>query len=131
MGLVSIEVSDRVKHGLAALELLQQAGSAVPVQQLELDMRSKLVFELGRTPGSRPNKARMKELVSQNKLLRLDPLGIYGSSVLSEMTALCGGTPGYWDAGRVATGETAQEAVCFHVTQGSLLSTKAAEESVG
>jgi hypothetical protein len=119
MGLVSIEVSDRVKHGLAALELLQQAGSAVSVQQLELDMRSKLVFVMtGASIGTQPNKARMKELVTQNKLLRLDPLGLYLSSVWAEWLALYGGHPHYWDAGRVATGETVQEAVCFLVNQG-------------
>jgi hypothetical protein len=133
MSMVSASSADRVTHGRAALEFLQQVVSATTqVQQLELDLRSSLGLRMDRKSGERKHNAgRMEELMKHNSLLRMDPLGLALTSVLPRLYALCGMHPAFWDAGQVATEETAQEGVCMNIRKAVPLFTKAAEESVG
>jgi hypothetical protein len=101
-------------------------------QQLELDLRSSLGFTMDRKSGEKKrNAGRMEELIKDNSSLRVDPLGLYTTSVILRIFALCGMHPAFWDAGQVATEETAQEGVCMNIRKSIPLCTKAAEESVG
>jgi hypothetical protein len=133
MGMLSASIADRLKHGRAALDLLQQVMSATTqAQQLELDVRSSLGFSMDRKSGERKrNAGRIGELMKDNSSLRVDPLGLLLTSVLPRLYALCGQYPAFWDAGQVATEETAQEGVELNIRQGVPLCTKAAEESIG
>jgi hypothetical protein len=133
MSMVSASMADRLRDGKAALDLLQQVVSATTqVQQLELDLRSSLDFMMDRKSGERKrNGGRMEELVKLNKSLRMDPLALMLTSVMPRTYALCGVHPVFWDAGQVATEETAQEGVRYNIRKGVPLYTKAAEESVG
>jgi hypothetical protein len=133
MGMVSVSRVDRLRHGKAALDLLQRIVSAtMQVQQLELDLRSSLGFAMDRKSGEQKrNAGRTEELMKDNSSLRMDPLGLMITSVVPRLYALCGMHPGFWDAGQVATGETPQEGVQFSIRKCIPLGTKAAEESVG
>jgi hypothetical protein len=133
MQMVSAAIADRLKHGKAALGMLQQVVSATTqAQQLELDVRSSLAYTMDRKSGERKrNTGRMEELMKHNSSLRLDPLALFMTSVCTRVFALCGLHPVFWDAGQVATEETAQEGVCLNIRKGVPLATKAADESVG
>jgi hypothetical protein len=133
MGMVSANMVDRMRHGKAALDYLQQVVSATTqVQQLELDLRSSLGFMMTTKGGERKrNAGRMEELMKDNNSLRVDPLGLMITLVFPRIYALCGLHPAVWDAGQVATEETAQEGVQFNIRKCIPLATKAAEESVG
>jgi hypothetical protein len=133
MSMVSASMADRLRHGRAALDFLQQVVPATTqAQQLELDLRSSLDFMMVRKSGERKrNGGRMEELMKLNKSLRMDPLGLMMTSVMPRIYALCAVHPAFWDAGQVATEETAQEGVRYYIRQGVPLNTKAAEESVG
>jgi hypothetical protein len=133
MSMVSASSADRITHGRAALDLLQQVVSATPqIQQLELDLRSSLGSSMSKTLGEKKrNAGRMEELMKHNSSLREDPLGLYMISVVPRLMALCGMHPAFWDAGQVATEKTAQEGVCMNIRKTIPLGTKAAEESVG
>jgi hypothetical protein len=77
IGMVSATTSDRLKHGTAALALLEQAGSdTTMVQQLELDIRSSINFLVRSGPEKTQMTTRIKALMAQNQLLRVDPLGL-------------------------------------------------------
>jgi hypothetical protein len=132
MGMVSGS-SDRKKHGKSALDLLAQIGSATPqAQQLELDMRGTLAIMMRTgTPDKKVNTARMTELMTQNKSLRVDPLGLYFISIYPALHALCGMHPKLWDAGKIATADTVTEGFRVYSYKGLPLFAKAAEESVG
>jgi hypothetical protein len=132
MGMVSAG-SERKKHGKSALDLLAQAGSATPqVQQLELDMRGSLAHSMRTgSPEKKVNAARMTELMAQNKSLRVDPIGLFCMSVIPAVVALSGMHPKMWDAGKIATADTANEGFRVWVDKGYPLLSKAAEESVG
>jgi hypothetical protein len=133
MSMASASMVERLKHGRAALDLLQQIVSATTqVQQLELDLRSSLVFSMDSKSGERKrNAGRIKELIKDNSSLRMDPVGLWMTSIMSRLYALCGMYPALWDAGQVATEETAQDGILLNIRKGVLLTTKAAEESVG
>jgi hypothetical protein len=133
MSMVSTSTVDRVKHGRAALGMLQQVVPATTqAQQLELDLRSSLGFTMDRKSGEKKrNAGRMEELMKHNSSLRVDPLGLLMTSVVPRVYALCGLHPAFWDAGQVATEETVQEGVCMNIRKGVPLCTKAADESVG
>jgi hypothetical protein len=131
MGMVS-GGSDRLKHGKSALDLLAQAGSVTPqAQQLELDMRGSLVLVMRTGPEKKGNIARMTELMSQNKSLRVDPLALYLMSIYPALFALFGLHPKMWDAGKIATVDTITEGFRVLIYKGWPLFAKAAEESVG
>jgi hypothetical protein len=122
----------RVKHGKAAPGLLTKAESATtPVQQLELYMRGTLEFMMPTGPEKKQNAARMTELMAQNKSLRIDPLSLFMSSVLTRMVVLIGTHPKMWDAGKIATVDTVRKALGLFLSDGMLLLEKAVEESVG
>jgi hypothetical protein len=131
--MVSASTVDRLRHGRAALDFLQQVVSATTqTQQLELDLRSSLGFMLSNKGGERKrNAGRIEELMKHNNSLRVDPLALLLTSVTTRVWALCGAYPALWDAGKVATEETAQEGVQFSIRKSLPLCTKAAEESVG
>jgi hypothetical protein len=132
VGMVSAGVADHIKHMKAALGLLEKVGSATAVaQQLELDMRGNLAFYMSTGPDKKRNTARMQELTTNNSSLRVDPLSVYTSSVLPRVWALCGAHPAYWDAGKVATQDTAEEGLLFYIREGGPLITNAVKESVG
>jgi hypothetical protein len=133
MGMAGGSRTDRLRHGRAALDFLQKVVSATTqAQQLELDLRSSLGFAMDRKSGEQKrNTGRMEELMKHNNSLRMDPLGLYLTSAIPRIFVLCGMHPACWDAGQVATEETAQEGVCMGIRKGVLLCTKAAEESVG
>jgi hypothetical protein len=113
MSMVSASVADRLRHGKAALGFLQQVVSAtIQAQQLELGLRSSLSFTMDRKSGERKrNTGRMEELMKHNSSLRVDSLGLFMTSVIPKLFALLGMHPALWDAGQVATEETAQEGV--------------------
>jgi hypothetical protein len=133
MSMVSGSTADRMTHGRAALELLQQVMPATTqAQQLELDLRSSLGFLMdGRSGEKKRNAGRMQELMKDNSLLRVDNLGLYATSLLMRILTLCGQIPYFWDTGQVATEETVQEGLCMNIRKGIPLCAKAVEESVG
>jgi hypothetical protein len=133
MSMVSTSTADRLRHGRVALDLLQQVAPATTqVQQLELDLRSSLSFSMDLRSGEQKrNGGRVEELMKLDSSLRVDPLGLFIPSVVPRFYALCGMHPGIWDAGQVATEETAQEGMKYNIRKGIPLLTKAAEESVG
>jgi hypothetical protein len=132
MSMVSASLADRLRYGKAALEFFQKIGSATTqVQQLELNLRSSLSMMMMTKGGEKKrNAGRMEELMKQNTSLRVDPLGLY-MTAFSRIVALCGQHPAFWDAGQVATEETAQDGLCMNIRKGIPLATKAAEESIG
>jgi hypothetical protein len=131
MGMVGTGVVDALRHGKEALELLQQVASATPqVQQFELDMRSNLGFNM-RSADKKPNAGRMGELMKQNSSLRMDPIALHMTSQFPRCLALNGGHYAFWDAGKVATQETAQACLDFFMCEALPLLIKAAEEAVG
>jgi hypothetical protein len=125
--------TDRLRHGKAALGFLQKVLSATTqAQQLELDLRSSLGFAMETRNGEKKrNGGRMEELMKHNSSLRMDPLGLLMTSVFPRLFALGGMHYAFWDAGQVATEETAQEAVCMNIRKSIPLCEKAAEESIG
>jgi hypothetical protein len=130
VGMVSAEAADHIKHMKAALGLLEKAGSATAVaQQLELDVRGNLNFHMSTGPDKKRNTARMQELTTNNSSLRVDPLSVYLSSVVPRCWALCGMHPAYWDAGKVATQDTAEEGLLLHIREGGTFITKAVSTS--
>jgi hypothetical protein len=134
MSMVSASMADRLRHGRSALDLLQQVVPATTqAQQLELDLRSSLDFMMGARKSSerKRNGGRMEELMKLNKSLRMDPLGLFMTSVIPRIYAVCGMHPAFWDAGQVATEETVQEGVRYNIRQGVPLCMKVAEASVG
>jgi hypothetical protein len=125
--------SDYLAHGKSALALLaQNTVATTQAQQLELDMRG-LLARMMRTgnPEKKANTTRMTELMAQNKLLRLDPLALYMTSILPALFALLGLHPKMWDAGKIATADTVTEGLRFLIYKGFPLVAKAVEESVG
>jgi hypothetical protein len=71
MSMVSAGSADRVEHAKAALDLLEKAGStATQVQQLELDIRGALAFEMKTGPTKKHNTGRMQALMGSNASLR-------------------------------------------------------------
>jgi hypothetical protein len=122
-----------LKHSKTALDLLAQAGSATPqAQQLELDMRGTLVLMMRTgTPEKKVNTARMKELMAQNKSLRVDPLALFFMSIYPALFALFGLHPKMWDAGKTATTDTVTEGFRVLIYTGWPLVAKSADESVG
>jgi hypothetical protein len=132
MSMVSAGSVDRVEHAQAALGLLEQAGStATRVQQLELDIRGSLAFTMRTGPAKKHNAGRMQALMATNESLRVDPLGLYYTSVSPRLFALCGQHPAYWDAGKVATQDTIRDGLRLNIFEGMPLKEKAVEESVG
>jgi hypothetical protein len=73
----------------------------------------------------------MQALMAINDSLRVDPLGLYYSSVLPRLFAFFGAHPAYWDAGKIATQDTVREGLRVHIYEGALMKEKAVEESVG
>jgi hypothetical protein len=100
-------------------------------QQLELDMRGALAQEMRTGPEKKVNTARMTELMAQNKSLRVDPLALFIMSIWPAALALFGQHPKMWDAGKIATVDTATEGFSVIICKGFPLFAKAAEESVG
>jgi hypothetical protein len=132
MDMVSTGQSERLKHGKAALRLLEQAGSTTTAaHQLELNIRSSLTFSMHSGPEKKQSLARTQALMAQNKSLRMDSLGLFFSTVDPRLWALFGVHPKLWDAGKVATQDTLREGFRLMINEGSPLFTKAAEESVG
>jgi hypothetical protein len=130
MGMISATPNNRKQQSKAALTLLEQDGSVTAVaQQLELDMRSSLVYLMS-TAEKSLNIARMKELMAQNTSLRVDSLGL-GLMTMPQTYVLTGLVPQLSDAGNVATQDTAQEGMMLHLKKFTSLAMKAAEESVG
>jgi hypothetical protein len=132
MGMVS-GGSDRAKHGKSALSLLtQNTVATTQAQQLELDMRGTLEMAMRTGTSERKvNTTRMTELMAQNKSLRVNPLPLYFMSIYPVVYALCGVHPKMWDAGKIATADTATEGFRVQIYKGVPIFTKAAEESVG
>jgi hypothetical protein len=107
--------------------LLAQAGSATPqAQQLELDMRGTLTGTMRTGPEKKVNIARMTELMAQNKSLRVDPLSLWCMSIYPALFALFGMHPKLWDAGKIATADTATEGFLVHIYKSFPLFAKAA-----
>jgi hypothetical protein len=132
MSMVSAGSVERVNHAKAALDLLEKAGSTVTlVQQLELDIRGGLAYDMRTGPEKKHNTGRMQALMGRNESLRVEPLGLYFTSVFPRLFALFGGHPAYWDAGKVATHATVRDGLRLHIFEGMPLWAKAAEESVG
>jgi hypothetical protein len=132
MGMVSGGSDGSKQYGKAALGLLAKAKSATTsAQQLELDMRSTLAFNMRTGPEKKQNTGRMQELMARNSLLRMDPLGQYFMSVYPRLFALFGMHPKLWDAGKIATADTIVEGFRVAIYEGMPLFTKAVEESVG
>jgi hypothetical protein len=74
----------------------------------------------------------MEQLMKDNRSLRVDFLGVVVvTSVFPRVFALSGMHPAFWDAGQVATEETAQDGVCMNTRKNVPLCTKATEEPVG
>jgi hypothetical protein len=132
MGGVSTKTGGRKQHAKVALSLLEQAGSATKVaQQLELDMRGALIYQIRTGPEKEQNMARIQALMAGNKSLRMNPLGIYFASILPKVFALFGCHPKMWDAGAVATQDTALAGFRLQASKGVPLFAKAVEEAVG
>jgi hypothetical protein len=133
IGMVSTASVGRVTHGTSALDLLEQAGSATAeAQQLELDIRGTIGHGMGTNgPAQKHNITQMKELIKRNSSLRQDPVGLYFSSVFVQLLAACGSHCSFWDAGKVPTEDTSQEAIHLQIQLGMPLFVKAVEESVG
>jgi hypothetical protein len=132
VGMVSGGSDDNTRHGKAALDLLAKAESVTTaVQQLELNMRGTLVFNMRTGPDKKQTVGRMQELMARNSSLRMDPLGQYMISVLPRLMALFGAHPRMWDAGKIATADTIVEGFRVTIYEGIPLCTKAVEESVG
>jgi hypothetical protein len=120
------------RHGKIALDLLAKSDSATSAaQQLELDMRGSLLFNMRTGPEKKQSTVRMQELMAQNSALRMDPLSQYMMSIFPRLMALFGVHPKMWDAGKIATTETKVEVFRVAIYEGIPLFTKAVEESVG
>jgi hypothetical protein len=132
MSMVSAGSVDRVEHAKAALDLLEKAEStATPVQQLELDIRGGLGFDMRTGPAKKHNTGRMQALMGSNESLRIEPMGLYMTSVFPQLFALFGMHPAYWNAGKIATQDTVRDGLRLQIFEGMPLCAKAAEESVG
>jgi hypothetical protein len=132
ISMVSATASEQVKHAIAALALLAQAGSkAIEVQQLELDIRGSLVFVMHSGPEKKQMMARMQALMAQNKSLRVDSLGLYFVQVYPRLYALFGVLPQLWDAGKIATQDTIREGFRLQINEGMAMYAKAVAECVG
>jgi hypothetical protein len=132
ISMLSAGFVDRLHHAKAALDLVEKAGStATPVQQLELDIRGSLAFIMRTGPAKKHNTGRIQALMATNDSLRVDPLGLYYTSILPRLFALFGQHPAYWDAGKVATQDTIRDGLRLSIFEGMPLKEKAVEESVG
>jgi hypothetical protein len=132
MSMVSTASADRIDHAKAALDLLEKAGStATSVQQLELDIRGSLGWSMRTGPAKKHNTGRIQALMAINDSLRVDPLGLYYTSVVPRLFALFGQHPAYWDAGKIATQDTIRDGLRLNIFEGIPLKEKAVEESVG
>jgi hypothetical protein len=132
VGMVSGGSDGNTRHGKAALDLLAKAESVTTaVQQLELNMRGTLSFNMRTGPEKKQTVGRMQELMGRNSSLRMDPLSQYMMSVILRLTPLFGLHPKMWDAGKIATADTIVEGFRVAIYEGIPLCTKAVEESVG
>jgi hypothetical protein len=94
ISMVSATKSEQLKYAMAALALLDQAGSeAIAAQQLELDIRSSIQYVMHSGPDNTQNGARIHALMAQNKSLRVDSLGLYFAQVYPRLYALFGVHP--------------------------------------
>jgi hypothetical protein len=132
MSMVSAGSVERLNHAKAALDLLVKAGStATSVQQLELDIRGSLAHVMRTGPAKKHNTGRIQALLATNDSLRVEPMVLYTTSVVTRIFMLFGAHPVYWDAGKIATQDTIREGFRVRIFEGMPLFAKSAEESVG